>query len=283
MTVETCGMSCRARELDILDMASVVWLTIAPAPVAIGSSNAATSTPARTHNPNIFNSTPLRTPAPIIKCPPGSTTDRRSKRPPGIRLTVHRPAGEHPVDDRNSGPIRHLLLCTASQFVDITSAVPADDAPNGPADPNTTTVTIGITTLGDQPSRSRGGEMTDPFLDSLATALAGQAATALGAAGKAALTKVRELIQRRSERDPETKAALEAAEQSADQPQITALAERLDQVCAEDAEFAEQLRAEGAEVHNAISAVKGGVVNLNHGQVKNLVQTREFNGNITFN
>ncbi|SEG97147.1 hypothetical protein SAMN02982929_06659 [Saccharopolyspora kobensis] len=125
--------------------------------------------------------------------------------------------------------------------------------------------------------------MTDPFLDSLATALAGQAATALGAAGKAALTKVRELIQRRSERDPETKAALEAAEQSADQPQITALAERLDQVCAEDAEFAEQLRAEGAEVHNAISAVKGGVVNLNHGQVKNLVQTREFNGNITFN
>ncbi|RKT85571.1 hypothetical protein SAMN05421805_11827 [Saccharopolyspora antimicrobica] len=125
--------------------------------------------------------------------------------------------------------------------------------------------------------------MTDPFLDSLATALAGQAATALGAAGKAALTKVRELVQRRSERDPETKAALEAAEQSADQPQITALAERLDQVCAEDTEFAEQLRAEGAEVHNAISATKGSVVNVNHGQVKNLVQTREFNGNITFN
>lgn len=126
--------------------------------------------------------------------------------------------------------------------------------------------------------------MTDPFLDSLATALAGQAATALGAAGKAALTKVRELIQRRSERDLETKAALEAAEQEgADQPRITALAERLDQVCAEDAEFAEQLRAEGAEVHNAISAAGDGVVNVNHGQVKNLVQTREFNGNITFN
>ncbi|MDA3643235.1 hypothetical protein LZ318_20485 [Saccharopolyspora indica] len=125
--------------------------------------------------------------------------------------------------------------------------------------------------------------MTDPFLDSLATALAGQAATALGAAGKAALTKVQELIRRRSERDPETKAALEAAEQSGDQPRITALAERLDQVCAEDAEFAEQLRAEGADVHNAISATEGGVVNLNHGQVKNLVQAREINGGITFN
>ncbi|MER7009958.1 hypothetical protein ABT324_00820 [Saccharopolyspora sp. NPDC000359] len=126
--------------------------------------------------------------------------------------------------------------------------------------------------------------MTDPFLDSLATALAGQAATALGAAGKAALEKVRELLRRRSERDPETKAALEAAERpDADRPQITALAERLDQVCAEDADFAEQLRAEGAEVHNAISAADDSVVNINHGQVKNLVQTREFNGNITFN
>ncbi|MDA3626549.1 hypothetical protein OU415_13970 [Saccharopolyspora sp. WRP15-2] len=126
--------------------------------------------------------------------------------------------------------------------------------------------------------------MTDPFLDSLATALAGQAATALGAAGKAALVKVRDLLKRRSERDPETKAALEAAEaDTADRPQIKALAERLDQVCAEDAEFAEELRSEGAAVHNDVSAADDSVVNINHGQVKNLVQTREFNGNITFN
>ncbi|MEV0698249.1 hypothetical protein AB0I53_10055 [Saccharopolyspora sp. NPDC050389] len=126
--------------------------------------------------------------------------------------------------------------------------------------------------------------MTDPFLDSLATALAGQVATALGTAGEKALTKVRALLRRRSQDDPETKAALEAAEQeSAGQPQIKALAERLDQVCAEDAAFAEQLRAEGAEVHKEISATDNAVVNVNHGKVKNLIQARDIEGNITFN
>ncbi|MGI8308088.1 hypothetical protein [Saccharopolyspora sp. ASAGF58] len=125
--------------------------------------------------------------------------------------------------------------------------------------------------------------MTDPFLDSLATALAGQVATALGKAGSQALVKVRELVRRRSQNDPETQAALEAAEQeSAGKPQIKALAERLDQVCGEDAAFAEQLRAEGAEVHKAISAADDGVVNVNHGEVNNLIQAREIKGNITF-
>ncbi|TDD42108.1 hypothetical protein [Saccharopolyspora elongata] len=126
--------------------------------------------------------------------------------------------------------------------------------------------------------------MTDPFLDSLATALAGQAATALGAAGKKALEKVRDLLRRRSQNDPETRAALEAAEQdSAGQPQVKALAERLDQVCAEDAEFAEELRTEGAEVHEEISAADNAVVNVNRGEVKNLIQARTIEGNITFN
>ncbi|GAA0515987.1 hypothetical protein GCM10011581_47470 [Saccharopolyspora subtropica] len=126
--------------------------------------------------------------------------------------------------------------------------------------------------------------MTDPFLDSLATALAGQVATALGAAGTRALEKVRELLRRRSQSDPETKAALEAAEQdSAGPEQITALAERLDQVCAEDAQFAEELRAEGAEVYKEISASENSVVNVNHGKVRNLIQAREIHGGITFN
>lgn len=125
--------------------------------------------------------------------------------------------------------------------------------------------------------------MTDPFLDSLATALGGQAATALGAAGTMALAKVRELLRRRSQQDPDTQAALEAAERDDAGPgQITALAERLDEVCAEDEEFAEQLRHEGAAVHNEITA-SDNVVNINKGQVTNLVQTREINGGITFN
>ncbi|GAA4849621.1 hypothetical protein GCM10025787_35710 [Saccharopolyspora rosea] len=126
--------------------------------------------------------------------------------------------------------------------------------------------------------------MTDPFLDSLATALAGQLATALGTAGKQAVSKVRELVRRRSQRDPETVAALEAAEQpSAGPEQVTALAERLDRACAEDPEFAEQLRAEGASVHRMISASGNAVVNENHGNVDKLIQAREIHGGITFN
>ncbi|GAA2348515.1 hypothetical protein GCM10009854_27310 [Saccharopolyspora halophila] len=123
----------------------------------------------------------------------------------------------------------------------------------------------------------------DPFLDSLATALGGQAAAALGMTGKAALEKVRELVRRRSEQDPQTQAALEAAEQpESGEEQIAALAERLDRVCTEDAEFAEQLRHEGQAVHNEI-VTSDNVVNINHGQATNLVQTREINGGITFN
>ncbi|MFC7341005.1 hypothetical protein [Saccharopolyspora griseoalba] len=123
----------------------------------------------------------------------------------------------------------------------------------------------------------------DPFLDSLATALGGQAAAALGAAGAAALGKVRDLVRRRSEQDPQTQAALEAAERpDAGQEQISALAERLDQACAEDPEFSDELRREGEPVHSEIIA-SNNVTNVNHGTVQNLVQTREINGGITFN
>ena len=124
--------------------------------------------------------------------------------------------------------------------------------------------------------------MTDPFLDSLATALAGQAATALGTAGAKALAKVRELIRRRRE-DKETLAALEAAETEAGEPQIKALAERLDRVSAQDPEFAEELRTEGAQVHQDITAGENSVVNVNHGNVDKLIQAREIHGGITFN
>ncbi len=122
----------------------------------------------------------------------------------------------------------------------------------------------------------------DPFFDSLATALGGQAAVALGAAAKSALEKVRGLVRRRSE-DTETLTALEAAEApDAGRPQINALAERLDQVAADDADFGAQLRDAGSEVHNEMTA-SGHVVNQNSGNVGNLVQTNEIRGNITFN
>ncbi|WP_243792358.1 hypothetical protein [Saccharopolyspora gloriosae] len=124
--------------------------------------------------------------------------------------------------------------------------------------------------------------MVDPFFDSLATALGGQIAVALGSAAQGALDKVRGLLRRRA--DPETLAALEAAEgTSAGQPQIQALAERLDQVSQDDPEFDAELREAGADVHHELSASHNRVVNQNSGTVRNLIQSEQINGDITFN
>lgn len=126
--------------------------------------------------------------------------------------------------------------------------------------------------------------MTDPFLDSIAAALAGQAVTALGAAGGAALTKVRDLVRRKSAEDPETQAALEGAEDRPEgHPKVQALADRLDEVCTQDPDFAARLRSEGAPIHKELSATSGGVVNENSGNVTGqLIQGQNF-GDITFN
>lgn len=126
--------------------------------------------------------------------------------------------------------------------------------------------------------------MTDPFLDSLAAALGGQVATALGSAGSTALRKVRELVRRKSEDDPETAEALEVAEQpSSGQAEAEALARRLEEAGAEDPDFAQQLRSEGAELHQEISAAGDGVTNVINGSAKNVIQARDVDGGITFN
>ncbi|GAB3277124.1 hypothetical protein [Parasphingorhabdus pacifica] len=126
--------------------------------------------------------------------------------------------------------------------------------------------------------------MTDPFLDSLATALAGQAAGVLGSAGSTALEKVRGLIRGRSEQDPEMGAALEAAEQpAAEEPTVRALAERLDRAATQDPEFAQQLRSDGAEVHREVTASEQSVVNTVSGNADKVIQAREIHGGITFN
>ncbi|WP_433869926.1 hypothetical protein [Saccharopolyspora sp. CA-218241] len=131
--------------------------------------------------------------------------------------------------------------------------------------------------------------MTDPFFDALAAALAGQVATALGTAGAAALKKVRTLVRRKSDDDPEMLAALEAAEEpEAEQPQITALAERLDRAAGADAEFAEQLNTEGAELvrvireGDTITAGDGSVVNVLNGNAEKVINARDVSGGITF-
>ena len=126
--------------------------------------------------------------------------------------------------------------------------------------------------------------MTDPFLDSLASALAGQVATALGAAGVKALEKVRAVVRHKSEDDAETGAALEAAERpSAGQPEVDALARRLAEAGEQDPGFADQLQSEGAELHQVVSASGGGVTNVNNGSAEKLIQARDIQGGITFN
>jgi len=121
----------------------------------------------------------------------------------------------------------------------------------------------------------------DPFFDSLATALGGQAAAALGAAAHSAVEKVRGLLRRR--KDEGTLAALEAAEApDAGEPQIKALAERLDRSAAEDPEFDRELREAGAVVHREVSASGNRVVNQVSGNAQNVVQTNEIHGNINF-
>ncbi|SDQ81907.1 hypothetical protein [Actinopolyspora saharensis] len=126
--------------------------------------------------------------------------------------------------------------------------------------------------------------MTDPFLESVAAALAGQAAAALGSAGSAALTKVRELLRGKSEEDPETAAALEAADdRPADHPKVAALAHRLDRLESDDGEFSAKLRAEGAPIHQELAGSGNHAVNNQFsGTANNVVQGSQF-GRIEFN
>ena len=128
VTVDTCGISRFASELDIFDMAWVVWLTIAPAPVATGSSKAATSTPARTHSPNIFNSTPLRTPAPITKVSARSGHRPRDAVPRTPPPTD--PSGQEEPPASAARKQSASFRFAVNQFVDITPGCAACVLPN---------------------------------------------------------------------------------------------------------------------------------------------------------
>lgn len=122
----------------------------------------------------------------------------------------------------------------------------------------------------------------DPIMQSIATALAGQVATALGTGGKKALEKVRDLVRRKARDDAETSAALAAADdRPVDHPTVKALAQRLDQLAAADPEFSNELRTAGTVLHNEITAGEGGVVNNNAGTVTGtLIQARDVQGGI---
>ena len=110
--------------------------------------------------------------------------------------------------------------------------------------------------------------MPEPILVSIAAALAAKGATGLY-----------DLVKRKFAKNPKAIAALEAASAAPEDPQpITALAERLHEVEAEDAEFAEALRAEWRKV----SLSQGDVHNSVTGNVTGkVVQARDIHGNIS--
>ncbi|WP_019855269.1 hypothetical protein [Actinopolyspora mortivallis] len=119
--------------------------------------------------------------------------------------------------------------------------------------------------------------MSDPFLESVATALAGQAAVALGSAGRAALVKVRELLRGKSEQDQRARAALDTVENDATRrADVTALARQLRLLESADEEFSERLRAEGAPIHRELNGGTHTVTNQFSGEAKNVVQGERF-------
>ncbi|PRW63195.1 hypothetical protein [Actinopolyspora mortivallis] len=119
--------------------------------------------------------------------------------------------------------------------------------------------------------------MSDPFLESVATALAGQAAVALGSAGKAALVKVRELLRRKSEQDQRARAALETVENDApERAEVATLVRQLRLLESADEEFSGRLRAEGAPIHRELNGGTHTVTNQFSGDAKNVVQGERF-------
>jgi hypothetical protein len=110
--------------------------------------------------------------------------------------------------------------------------------------------------------------MPEPILISIAAALAAKGATGLY-----------DLVKRKFAKDPTAIAALEAASAAPeDNRPITALAERLQEVEAEDGEFSEALRTEWEKVSESRGSVHNQVTGNVTGKV---VQARDIHGNIT--
>jgi len=115
--------------------------------------------------------------------------------------------------------------------------------------------------------------MTDPILISIATALAGRAATSLY-----------DLVKKKFAGDSKAATALEAA---ADAPEGSApvrdLAAELERAEQADSGFREALRAEWDRVSLTQNAQSGGVTNQITGQVTGkVIQARDIHGNVSF-
>jgi hypothetical protein len=117
----------------------------------------------------------------------------------------------------------------------------------------------------------------DPFLSTVATAVAGKAAELAVQGGKDACAALVRLIRERFGRDKDATTALGAAR---DNPQdgaaIAELARTLERLTLQDADFAARLRELWPRAEAELSASHGGVVNSATGSVGgHLMQARD--------
>ncbi|MFC5286717.1 hypothetical protein ACFPM7_06610 [Actinokineospora guangxiensis] len=115
--------------------------------------------------------------------------------------------------------------------------------------------------------------MPEPFLISIAAALAGRGASSLY-----------ELVKTKLANRPAATAALESAKgKPADSPEVVVLADHLQQATAEEPGFRDQLTATWNASKVDQTASSGGVTNTISGDISgSALQTRDINGNVSF-
>lgn len=124
--------------------------------------------------------------------------------------------------------------------------------------------------------------MTDPILTAVASALAGKAAEAFVSGGRSALAGLYRLVRARFSTRRQAR-ALERAVGDPDDANVRALAAELQQLTANDSEFAEQLRELWEQSKGELQhAEVGGVINDVSGTVSgHTVQARDIHGSIS--
>ncbi|HET9894106.1 MAG TPA: hypothetical protein VFQ44_04175 [Streptosporangiaceae bacterium] len=120
--------------------------------------------------------------------------------------------------------------------------------------------------------------MTDPFMVSVASALATKAADMAAEGVRSAMGALMRLVRSRFAGDKAAEAALDAAQAAPrHQAAVQELARVLELAAAADADFAAQVRALWPELQAGLSARDGGTVNSSTGTVGgHLIQARDL-------
>lgn len=124
--------------------------------------------------------------------------------------------------------------------------------------------------------------MDDPILAAVAAALAGKAAEAVAAGGRAAWSALVRRIREKAADNPDATRALDAAEHGAGGDAVAELARHLHGMAVADPTFGAEVRRLWAEA-SALAADHGSVVNTNSGTVHGVVvQAGEIHGGVHF-